>query len=733
MASPARLECLRRLVQADLDALPDRPVSPDHQDTGCAGVSLEQSEIPISIQDAPSETDSLIKEAHPALEEPSDSRFVWVEGTEISYKPNLNSMRHSTAPPTTAAKTTTLAVTDLQRGDLASARHHFTPIQALAKYPYRFCNLDYKQTIASTFFDGGKFWQREWDLYYVWDHEPTKPLILVRESQVQALLKEINSQLKLSLRITDQQREDGLVVAYPDHPRCLPRYLGRSNSREEYDNMLENAPSETFRASGEPVHPPLEGRTLQDFKRLMQDAADVQKAKGKASKAKKQQERVVKQHSMADQFKRTQRYLGVRPSASDGAAQPGPLNAIDPSSCVPFAFEQSVVFVCVDVESYERAHHKITEVGVATLDTHDLIGIAPGVDGEEWRKKIRARHFRINENRHLVNSEFVSGYPDGFDFGESTFVPLKEAAQHVAACFHAPFGAHTSNGVVGSALMQGVNLKEKRNVIFLGHDTLGDIRYLQELGYDPMKVEDIVEALDTATMYRFWRRELQATSLGRILLAFDIPAFKLHNAGNDAVFTVQAMLAICVREATIRGSPELERMRTDERDAKLAAAVEEARQRVVDEANTWSETEAVGDGGAPVSLTSSDAPRPVLAQASSSPTPQHDDAPSFGGRGRGHGRGRGQGSAQRLWIPSEHGYGDAAARGGYRGSARGQLDSSASDRGGYRGRGQKDGRGRPDGRGRGRSRGRGGSFVPNGPALFSDYHENPEVRLLDLN
>jgi hypothetical protein len=45
--------------------------------------------------------------------------------------------------------------------------------------------------------------------YYIWDVEETsKPFILVRESQVQALLGEINKHLKLTLRITDQQREE---------------------------------------------------------------------------------------------------------------------------------------------------------------------------------------------------------------------------------------------------------------------------------------------------------------------------------------------------------------------------------------------------------------------------------------------------------------------------------------------------------------------------------------------
>jgi hypothetical protein len=378
----------------------------------------------------------------------------------------------------------------------------------------------------------------------VWDVEPTNVLVVVCESQVDNLLKEINSHLKLGLRITASQRQEGFISRFPDHPDCRPRYLGRSRSREDYDNMLCNAPDNHFRPAGEPSHGPPDSGTLEQFKQMMEELWEVQKKKkDNTSKAKRQQDRMGKQMSMVDQFKRAQRYLGLRSAEAVGQTpSSGSLEAIDSSLPAPFAFEKSTVFVCVDVESYERAHHKITEIGIATLDTRDLIGVAPGEDGVEWRKSIKARHFRINENRQLVNSEFVAGHPDGFDFGESTFIDLQEAPARVAACFNPPFGLHASNTDVDdiSNLLQTLDLGEKRNIIFLGHDTLGDVRYLQQLGYDPMKVENIIEAMDTAKIYQAWRRDPQPTSLGRILVDFDIIGWKLHNAGNDAMYTVSA-------------------------------------------------------------------------------------------------------------------------------------------------------------------------------------------------
>jgi hypothetical protein len=171
-----RLQRLRRFVQADLDALPDRPVSPqpefkpelraDHaSNDSVGGVSLENTppNAPVSKQTSTSNIGSSIK-TPPAVEN-TERRFVWLKDANSSFNPDLDSMRLSTAPNLTPRTDAAgLPVSDLQRGDLASPRHHFTPIQALAKYPYKYCNKSHMQDIASAFFDQGKFWQREWDL-----------------------------------------------------------------------------------------------------------------------------------------------------------------------------------------------------------------------------------------------------------------------------------------------------------------------------------------------------------------------------------------------------------------------------------------------------------------------------------------------------------------------------------------------------------------------------------------
>jgi hypothetical protein len=133
MALQARLERMRKLVQVEADALPDRPASPEvvsnSTDDESGGVSLEstQADVPASKHD----TDTATKGPRPAADESADRRYVWVKDAESSFNPNLDSMRLSTAPPDTAE----LPVTDLQQGDLAPAHHSYCPLKAIAKYP----------------------------------------------------------------------------------------------------------------------------------------------------------------------------------------------------------------------------------------------------------------------------------------------------------------------------------------------------------------------------------------------------------------------------------------------------------------------------------------------------------------------------------------------------------------------------------------------------------------------
>lgn len=241
------------------------------------------------------------------------------------------------------------------------------------------------------------------------------------------------------------------------------------------------------------------------------------------------------------------------------------LPAVDPEKPAPHLFEEHPVIISVDVEAHEINHNVITEVGITTLDTKDLIGVAPGKDGANWFSKARHRHFRIEEFKHIVNNQNIQGCPDRFEFGQSEFVKLSDAPAVVASCFREPFSRVQTRQELETDFYGETDATEippgppqKRAIILIGHAPEGDIRYLQQLGYNPLHASNLVEVLDTAALYRIYRREQLPTNLGTILYNFDMVGWSLHNAGNDAAYTLQAFLGIAVRDAMRRGDPKLE-------------------------------------------------------------------------------------------------------------------------------------------------------------------------------
>ncbi|KAH0364784.1 hypothetical protein KCU65_g6542, partial [Aureobasidium melanogenum] len=406
----------------------------------------------------------------------------------------------------------------------------FVPINAVSKFPYKYMKKSQSEPVSIQFFAGGKFWDRDWDLWYI--HSPyfqsERPTIFVPLAQFKQLLREIDSAYP-SFAVRMPNNPEGTLVfpfEYSEHRLLRPHFLGKSSSKDDFDRLSSSAPHFGRLANDE-----TEPDYIKYFRQDMDAAIDAGKNKGKSKAAKeaKQEARIEQQHNMRLQVERTQASLGL-------------------SSSPPADSDLDVIYIAVDVESYERNHNIITEIGFATLDTRDVKGVPYGVAGKDWHKFIRARHFRINEYKHYVNSEFVRGCPDQFEFGESEFVNLKDVPRMVASCFKHPYSAKDAKNITEDD-------GEKRNIIFLGHDTKQDVAYLQKLGYDPRNLANI-KFQDTAAMWRAITGEQSTRGLAHIMYALELESWNTHNAGNDAVYTVHAMIGMCIKDLQKKASDE---------------------------------------------------------------------------------------------------------------------------------------------------------------------------------
>jgi hypothetical protein len=198
------------------------------------------------------------------------------------------------------------------------------------------------------------------------------------------------------------------------------------------------------------------------------------------------------------------------------------------------------VFVCIDLEAYEFAQDKITEVGVSILDSRHVIGTDPGSDGTEWLSKITTRHLIIQEHKRLVNKRFVHGCPDKFNFGKSEIVPLNRV--------HATLTHLFDNPSPGSVLASD---RGPRKLILVGHGLSNDTAYLNKLKFAPHAKGNIIQDIDTQ---KFAGTKKQTVSLSRLMAGLGIDPENLHNAGNDAAYTLQALLLITVQHTKDPGA-----------------------------------------------------------------------------------------------------------------------------------------------------------------------------------
>jgi hypothetical protein len=428
--------------------------------------------------------------------------------------------------------------------------------------------------------------------YYI--HPPmdisSRHLLLVPVTQVHGLIDEINKCFRCHYRLPSDVNL-GLVLPFEKDGSPQPRFLGRCTSRDMKDQLEMSIPAPQLARDRSD-----DDRSWEAFCMKIEAGVAATKKKSSAIKAKRRVEQVMRHQDWCRSLRRAQCYLGLRPrrprdlpepeldeqaTAEDrqkaeweyGLACGTILLPLDVRQPVPFSFASEPIFVCVDVEANERCQDEITEVGISTLDTLDLAGLAPGEGGDAWISQIRSRHFRIRESAHVVNQDFVSGCPDRFEFGESEWVWLRDAAKMTEECFQPPYSAHipvaaqqrSSQGTVPATHPPDGFPEYKRrvrNVILLGHDPRADIKHLRRLGSKLFDVPtetgpsnnpsigaatsqpDFLDVLDTACLFRVLKRDTAFRSLGQILVDVGLLGWNLHNAGNDARYTLESMIRI---------------------------------------------------------------------------------------------------------------------------------------------------------------------------------------------
>ena len=118
------------------------------------------------------------------------------------------------------------------------------------------------------------------------------PLLLLEVHEVTHFITEIEERLDLEIDFFNRPRSEGLVLRFNYSNLPLPRYLGESHSKLEYEKLVSKIPKETFVEVGELPRPKCSDRLFGAYLEMMDAAVLATSRKNKSVKEKKQKLRL---------------------------------------------------------------------------------------------------------------------------------------------------------------------------------------------------------------------------------------------------------------------------------------------------------------------------------------------------------------------------------------------------------------------------------------------------------
>lgn len=181
------------------------------------------------------------------------------------------------------------------------------------------------------------------------------------------------------------------------------------------------------------------------------------------------------------------------------------------------------ILFCIDVEAWERNTNLVTELGISIYDPRgQALSVSPSIS---------TYHIVIREYENQRNGRFVPDHLEYFNGGVSYRMSQREAVKFVQSLVDYYFAPRKE---IGCCLV--------------GHDVKGDSNWFTSIGIRMPQSKDII---DTNKLYALSHGR-QGGSLANLLKMVEIPNAFLHNAANDAYYTLMVALKLCDPNVRLR-------------------------------------------------------------------------------------------------------------------------------------------------------------------------------------
>lgn len=208
------------------------------------------------------------------------------------------------------------------------------------------------------------------------------------------------------------------------------------------------------------------------------------------------------------------------------------------SKCIDLLANRSTILFAFDIEAFEMDSNVVTEVGISIFDPRENVtGMVPIT---------RNFHIIVSEALSLRNKKWVCDMKECYLLGQSVVLSLNETVEFVQSLINY-YMVETSDAT-----------SKSWNRAYVGHNIDGDISWLQKIGVqipfanklnrtlidDNKQNFKIPYVLDTMKLYNYCYGS-NGCSLGKILRLFGLTHAFLHNAGNDAYYTLKLLMYMC--------------------------------------------------------------------------------------------------------------------------------------------------------------------------------------------
>lgn len=215
------------------------------------------------------------------------------------------------------------------------------------------------------------------------------------------------------------------------------------------------------------------------------------------------------------------------------------------------ALPEDALIVSIDTEwEHRRLRDFVVEVGITVLDTRDIINVAPGKFGDDWFSKTKTYHYVASATKR--RKERIGGC----FFSKDVFGTYATIKRDIVSVLQQATHPPSDGRPVG---------RGPRKVVLVGHSVVAD---LQQLYRSPGLALDLLSTdvfltkpntvFDTFMLTVAARKQganIRQRRLGWLVNWLGVhPRYRrynavigCHNAGNDAAYTMMALLMYAIR------------------------------------------------------------------------------------------------------------------------------------------------------------------------------------------